>query len=72
MDSMTTTVVGYTGLAAAVGVVISEMYSSSKAQRRRIELSESGQIGDRATELEEPVEEVSGEEFNCVDGHRKF
>ena len=59
MDETTLTVVGFTGLAAAVGVVISETTSSLKEQRRRIELSESGQSVERATELEEPVEEVS-------------
>ena len=66
MDETTITVVGLTGLAAAVGVVISEISSSLKAQRKRFELSESGQVDERAAEIEEPVEEVSGEEFNCV------
>ena len=61
LDDTTTIIpVGLTG-------AISETSSSLKEQRRRIELSESGQIAERATELEEPVEEVSGdvEEFNC-------
>ncbi|GMH67874.1 hypothetical protein TrVE_jg6776 [Triparma verrucosa] len=59
MDKTTIRVVGLTGALAAVGVFISETSSSLKAQRRRIELSESGQIVERATELEEPVEECS-------------
>eukprot|EP00519_Triparma_laevis_P014068 CAMPEP_0182491844 /NCGR_PEP_ID=MMETSP1321-20130603/1142_1 /TAXON_ID=91990 /ORGANISM="Bolidomonas sp., Strain RCC1657" /LENGTH=128 /DNA_ID=CAMNT_0024694181 /DNA_START=1 /DNA_END=384 /DNA_ORIENTATION=- len=59
MDETTITVVGFTGLAAAAGVFILETSTSLKEQKRRIELSESGQIVERATELEEPVEECS-------------
>ena len=55
------TAVSLTGLAASFGVFISESYSSLQAQRRMFELTESGQIVERATELEEPVEEVSGD-----------
>ena len=66
IDTEAILVVGCTGAVACIGVVVSELYSSLKAQRRRNELSESGQIAERATELEAPVEEVSGEEFNCV------
>ena len=66
MDTTTIRVIGITGTGASFGVLISEIYSSLKAQSRRSGLSESGQIVERATELEEPVEEVSGEEFNYV------
>jgi len=59
MDWTTFSVVGLTGLVASFGVAISEIYSSLKAQSRRSGLSESGQIVERATELEEPVEECS-------------
>ncbi|GMI09881.1 hypothetical protein TrVE_jg13446 [Triparma verrucosa] len=60
LDETTITVVGLTGFVASVGVVVSEIFSILKAQRRRmIELSESGQIVEQATELEEPVEECS-------------
>ena len=72
MNETTNTIVGLIGVAASLGVVVSEMYSTLKAQRRRIELSESGQIEERGTELEEPVEEVSGKEFNCVKWTLKF
>ncbi|GMI01321.1 hypothetical protein TrLO_g1123 [Triparma laevis f. longispina] len=58
MDETTIYVVGLTGLVASIGVFISETYSSLKEQRR-IRESESGQIVERATELEEPVEECS-------------
>ncbi|GMH90124.1 hypothetical protein TrVE_jg3457 [Triparma verrucosa] len=69
MDFTTITVVGFTGVTASFGVFVSESYSSLKAQRRRIELSESDrELVERATEIEEPVEEVSGdvEEYNGV------
>ena len=66
MDETTITVIGFTGAIAAVGVFILEISTSLKEQKRRIELSESGQILERATELDEPVEEVSGEEFDYV------
>ncbi|GMH86571.1 hypothetical protein TL16_g10591 [Triparma laevis f. inornata] len=68
MDRTTISVVSLTGLVASLGVAVSEVYSSLKAQRRRNGLSESGQIVERATELEEPVEEVRGDvkELNCV------
>ncbi|GMI01543.1 hypothetical protein TrLO_g10204 [Triparma laevis f. longispina] len=59
MDKTTITVVGFTGLVASLGAVISEMYSILKAQKRRIELSESGHIVELATDLEEPVKECS-------------
>ncbi|GMH79028.1 hypothetical protein TrLO_g7731 [Triparma laevis f. longispina] len=61
MDETTIFAVGLTGLAASFGVVISEIYSRLKAQRRRLELSESGTIEEqqRATQIEEPVEECS-------------
>ena len=61
MDETMITAVGFTGVAASVGVFISEIYSSLKAQRTRIELSESGQVGEGGTENEEPVEKVSGD-----------
>ncbi|GMH71850.1 hypothetical protein TrST_g1471 [Triparma strigata] len=52
--------VGYTGLASIIAVLISEIYSSLKAQERRSRESESGQIEEeRVTLSEEPVEEVS-------------
>ena len=66
MDETTINVVGLTGVAAAVGVFISEAYSSLKAQNQRLSQSASGQDVEQATELEEPVEEVSVEEFNYV------
>ncbi|GMH80284.1 hypothetical protein TL16_g08484 [Triparma laevis f. inornata] len=74
MDWTTISVVSLTGLVASLGVAVSEVYSSLKAQSRRSGLSESGQIVERATELEEPVEEVSGdvEEFNCFSRALKF
>ncbi|GMI02361.1 hypothetical protein TrLO_g14121 [Triparma laevis f. longispina] len=59
MDWTTISVVSLTGLVASLGVAVSEVYSSLKAQSRRSGLSESGQIVERATELEEPVEECS-------------
>ena len=59
MDYTTIAIVGFTGLAASVGVLISEITSSLKAQERRIELPESNQIVERATKFEELVEEVS-------------
>ncbi|GMH98819.1 hypothetical protein TrST_g13130 [Triparma strigata] len=60
LDDTTTIIpVGLTGAIAATGVFISETSSSLKEQRRRIELSESGQIAERATEVKEPVEECS-------------
>ena len=74
MDWTTISAVSLTGLAASSGVAVSEIYSSLKAQSRRSGLSESGQIVEQATELEEPVEEVSGdvEEFNCFSRALKF
>ena len=66
MDETTINVVGLTGVAAAVGVFISEAYSSLKSQNQRLSQSASGQIVEQATEHEEPVEEVSVEEFNYV------
>ncbi|GMH64909.1 hypothetical protein TrLO_g12672 [Triparma laevis f. longispina] len=59
MDETTIYAVGLTGVAASAGVVISEIYSSLKAQRRRFKQSESGQTDKRVTEIEEPVEECS-------------
>ena len=67
-DQKTTFVAGFTGSVACFGVFISEVFSSLKAQRKRRgeQRTESGQIVEPATELEEPVEEVSVEKFNCV------
>ena len=70
LDETTITVVGRTGIAASLGVIISETYSSLEAQRRRIELTEG--LAQRRRILEEPVEEVSGEEFTCVQQALKF
>ena len=58
-DDTTISVIGLTGLVASLGAVISEIYSSLKAQERRMELTESGEVEERVTEPEEPVEEVS-------------
>ena len=58
-DDTTISVIGLTGLVASLGAVISEIYSSVKAQERRMELTESGEVEERMTEPEEPVEEVS-------------
>ena len=59
-DEMTY-IVGLIGQGASFGVIISEIYSSLKAQERRIELSESGALEEQqqALEPEEPVEECS-------------
>ncbi|GMH78068.1 hypothetical protein TrST_g12709 [Triparma strigata] len=58
-DDTTISVIGLTGLVASLGAVISEIYSSLKAQERRMELTESGEVEERVTEPEEPVEECS-------------
>ena len=73
MDETTiNNVVGYIGGASIFLSTISEVYSSLKAQSRRSGLPESGQIVERATELEEPVEEVRVKELNCVKRALKF
>ena len=62
MDGTTIECVGITGVVAIIGVLLSEVYSTLKAQDRRIELSESGQIveqGSLERGVEEPVGEVS-------------
>ena len=61
MDWTAIDVVGLIGLVASFGVVISEVRSSLKAQRQMWRESESGTIEEqqRATEIEEPVEECS-------------
>ena len=66
LDQSTITVVGFTGIAASVGVFVSDTYASLKAQNQRLSQSPGGQIAEQATEIEEPVEEVSVEEFNFV------
>jgi len=59
MDKTTTVVVGGVGLTASFGVVISEIHTSLKAQNRRLELSESGEILNITVNNEEPVKECS-------------
>ena len=68
-DEMDKTIhaVGLTGIVASLGVVVSEIYSTLKAQNQRLSQSASGQIVERATEVEEPVKEVSAEEFKCCE-----
>ena len=61
MDKTTISTIGNIGNAAIVGVLLSEAYSSLKAQKQRLTESESGQLNERATKLEKPVEEVSVE-----------
>ncbi|GMH50649.1 hypothetical protein TrLO_g9551 [Triparma laevis f. longispina] len=61
VDEMTLLAVAVAGSVASGVVVISEIHYSSKAQRRRLELSGIGMIEEqqRAPEVEEPVEECS-------------
>lgn len=59
VDTTTIFVVGVTGTLASFGVCCSEIYSTSKAQTRMTELSDSGRATERVTENEEPVEECS-------------
>ncbi|GMH61942.1 hypothetical protein TrST_g1070 [Triparma strigata] len=59
LDQSTITVVGFTGIAASVGVFVSDTYASLKAQNQRLSQSPGGQIAEQATEIEEPVEECS-------------
>ncbi|GMH47155.1 hypothetical protein TrVE_jg3053 [Triparma verrucosa] len=66
LDETTISVVSFTGLAASFGAAVSEAYTSLKAQDRLARESENGQMDERASEIEEPVEEVSGDEFHYV------
>ena len=66
MDETAILVIGLTGTVACLGVLLSEVYSSLKAQQRRLTESESGQLAEREEKIEEPVEEVSGEESSLA------
>mmetsp|Transcript_9626 Transcript_9626/g.17488 ORF Transcript_9626/g.17488 Transcript_9626/m.17488 type:complete len:986 (+) Transcript_9626:120-3077(+) len=59
MNKTTIVVAGFTGIGSSAGVFISELYSNLKAQRRMINLSESGEVVEQVTMNEEPVEELS-------------
>ena len=72
MDEMTITVVGYSGVVASGGALLSEVFSSLKAQKSRLTESGSSQITEQEEKIEEPVEEVSGEKFNYVTLALKF
>ncbi|GMH91599.1 hypothetical protein TL16_g12100 [Triparma laevis f. inornata] len=53
-------VVGFIGLASSTGSVVSETYSSLKAQRKRIKLSQSGEnLPEQADDRDKPVDECS-------------
>ena len=71
INEKTITVVGLIGLGASFGIVVSEIYSSLKAQKTRFELTEG--LAQRRRILQEPVEEVSEEELSfCVKRELQF
>lgn len=59
MNTETIVVVGIIGAAASAGVLVSEIITSLQTQKRMLKLSDSGQIAERSTEKEEPVEQCS-------------